>query len=202
MKNEDTNSKNQEPEWEDQELPLFDDEPKSKQADVSAAMPAQPQQSFKNTLQNTTMLIPPETILSSGYLKNYNGINWPHYENMLKLYGIKRFVDREENGKPTLQQEKDMEVLNQAIEVTGNTQYKKKHITAEEVVKRDTKVYMTYGMDIIHALVFCDRMKLRELHAQILNSRNPHDSAQRETMYTKAASIYEKLAERYNYRDR
>ena len=195
MKNKDKKSENQETEWEDQELPLFDNNngSKSEQSDISAALPPRPEHNLKDDLQSTTAITFLPSIVSPYFLGKYRGINWPHYENMLKLYALDFFV----NGEPTEQQKRDREELQEAIEVKGNLKYKKKHVSFKEVIESDTGVYMNYGKDVIRALVFCDRKALQELHAQILNSYNSQDSRQREAMYTKASLIYKKLKDRY-----
>lgn len=186
----------------EQELPLFGDGAKLQTADISAAMPAPLQQSRKSEWQNTTMFTPVEPVVSFGFLRSYRGINWPHYENMLKLYAVDLFIQNEPDGKPTDQQEKDKAALEEAIEAKGNAK-RVRPLTVNEIVKRDSKVYMTYGKDIIYALVMCNEKTLKELHAQITNSFNQRDAEQRKTMYNKATQIYNKLVDRYyNYRGR
>ena len=50
--------------------------------DLFAAMPSPPKQTFKETLMSGTVFDP---IVTVGYAGRRNGINWPHYENLIKL---------------------------------------------------------------------------------------------------------------------
>lgn len=161
------------------------------------AMPEQPKQTMKQKLQNTTMFTPLPTIVSEGYDDEHKGINWPHYENMLKLFALGLIV----RGELTQQQKKDKEDLTQAIEVAGNAKYKKKHLSAEEIIKRDSKVYMRYGRNVIRAMAEPDPIvserRLKDLRSEIPDTRNENNATQLHKMMSKAKTIFMTLQSRY-----
>ena len=163
-----------------------------------AALPTPPQQTVKQQLQSTTTFTPLPSIVSSGYNQKHRGINWSHYENMLKLFALSYMY----HGQVlTQQQEKDKADLEQAIEEAGNARYKKKHLTAEQIMKRDEGIYMRYGQNVIRGMADPDPLvserRLKDLRSEIPDTRNDNNATQLHKMMSKAKTIAMILQNRY-----
>jgi len=185
----DTSSSNSE---ELQQLDLF--------TGLPVAQPTRPKQTRMQALKSTTMFTPLPSIVEEGYNRRHRGINWPHYENMLKLFALKYMVQ----GIPTQQQEKDIIDLTKAVEEKGNARYKKKHLTAEEITERDSGVYMRYGKNVIRSMAEMDPLvserRLKDLRTEISDTRNENNSVQLHKMMSKAKTIFITLQSRYRVR--
>ncbi len=162
-----------------------------------AALPTPPKQTIKQQLQGSTTFTPLPSIVSAGFNKAHTGINWPHYENMLKLFALGYLY----HGKLTQQQQKDKDDLTQAIEEVGNAKFKKKHLTAEEITERDSRVYMRYGQNVIRAMADPDPLvserRLKDLRSEIPDTRNNNNATQLHKMMSKAKTIAMILQNRY-----
>ena len=169
-------------------------------ADLSSALPPRPKQTPMQALKATTMFTPLPSIVEEGYGKQHRGIDWPHYENMLKLFALDYFVQE----TPTQQQEKDRKDLTMAIEQAGNAKYKKKRLTAEEIIDRDSGIYMRYGKNVIRAMAEPDPQVsercLKDLRSEISDTRNENNAIQLHKMMSKARTIFMKLQSRYRER--
>lgn len=167
-------------------LPLF-----------TAAMPAQPKQTAKQQLQNTTTFTPLKSIVSEGFDKPHTGINWPHYENMLKLFALGYLYQ----GELSQQQQKDKQDLEQAIEQVGNAKFKKKHLTAEEIIEKSSGVYMRYGKNVIRAMAeknpLVSERQLKDLRSEIPDTRNDNNATQLHKMMSKAKTVAMVMQDRY-----
>ena len=164
---------------------------------LAPALPKKPKQTKKQTLKATTMFTPLPSIVEEGYDKPHKGINWPHYENMLKLFAFSYLV----HGQLTQQQQKDKDDLTKAIETTGNARYKKKHLSAEEIMERDSGVYMRYGKNVIRAMAEKDPLvserRLKDLRSEIPDTRNDNNAIQLHKMMSKAKTVFMTLQSRY-----
>ena len=165
--------------------------------EVAAVLPAPPKQTHKQKLHNTTMLTRLPPIVEEGYDAPHSGINWPHYENMLKLFAFGFLV----KDTLTSQQEVDKVALSAAIESVGNAHYKKKHLSAEEIVHRANRTYMRYGKNVILAMAEPDPLvserRLKDLRSEIFDTRNEDNARQLHKMMSKARSIYMTMQARY-----
>ena len=161
------------------------------------AMPERPKQTMKQKLRGTTMFTPLPSIVSDGYMVQYRGINWAHYENMLKLFALGLLI----RGEMTLQQAKDKEDLEKAIEEKGNAKYKKKHLSATKIIERDSGVYMRYGKNVIRAMAEPDPIvserRLKDLRSEIPDTRNNDNARQLHRTMSKAKTIFMTLQSRY-----
>jgi len=160
--------------------------------------PTAPQQTTQKALKSSTMFTPLPTIVSPAFTHKYRGINWPHYENMLKLFALGYLV---RNGQLTQQQEKDKEELSEAIETVGNAKAKKKKKTAEEIMNAADGVYMTYGRNVIRAMAEPDPIVsercLKDLRSEIPDTRNDQNAIQLHKMMSKAKTIFMAMQSRY-----
>ena len=166
----------------------------SPSTDVSAALQKQPEQSLKQILNSSTFFIPLSSIVSDGYNKRCNGMNWPHHENMLKLFAIDFFID----GEPTQQQEKDKKDLIAAIVERGIPSRKRnKPFTVEEIISHHSGSYMDYGRDVIRAIAKNDIAQLEALNAQVSDAYYQENSIQLRKINRKARDIFNQLQSRY-----
>ena len=167
---------------------------------LTSAFPQQPMQTRKQDLKKGSIFTPLEPIVNLGYNAPHKGINWPHYENMLKLIAIDYFVQ----GAPSSQQEEDKKNLQNAVEDFVNLKYKKKHLTAQEILERDTGVYMHFGKSVLFALAVSDaqvsKYFLDELNAEISETSNEHNANQLRKMMHKAKFVFSTLQQRYRSR--
>jgi len=166
---------------------------------LQAALPTSPAQTVQQTLKATTIFTPLPSIVSFGYNQKHRGINWSHYENMLKLFALSYMY----HGQVlTQQQEKDKADLEQAIEEAGNAKYKKKHLTAEQIMKRDEGVYMRYGQNVIRAMAEPDPLvserRLKDLRSEIPDTRVSDNAIQLHKMMSKAKTIAMVMRARYS----
>jgi len=163
-------------------------------------MPAQPVETRQGALKKTTMLTQP-TIVSEGFDAPHRGINWPHYENIWKLFALENVFMSDE---PTKQQQIDRQELRSAIEVAGNAKYKRKHLTADEIIKRDSKVYVRYGKNIIRAKAerdpYASESRLKDLRSDIYDTRSEENATQLRKVTHKVKAIYDLMTARYNTR--
>lgn len=158
-------------------------------------------QSRGQALKATTMFTPLPSVVEEGCENNHRGINWPHYENMLKLFALGYLIQ----GTPTQQQEKDKVDLATAIEKVGNAQYKKKHLDADKIIKNASGVYMCYGKNVIRAMAERDPQVsercLKDLRSEILDTRNENNAKQLHKTMRKAKTIFMKLQSRYREKE-
>ena len=101
----------------------------------------------------------------------------------------------------TQQQQKDKADLEKAIEEKGNAKYKKKHLTAQEIMKRDSGVYMHYGQNVIRAMAEPDPIvserRLKDLRSEIPDTRNDDNARQLHRTMSKGRTIFMTLQSRY-----
>ena len=165
--------------------------------DFVIPLPEKPKQTKKQALKATTMFTPLPSIVEEGYDKKHRGINWPHYKNMLKLFTLGYLIQ----GELTPQQQKDKDDLTQAIEKTGNAKYKKKHLSAEEIIERDSGVYMRYGKNVIRAMAEKDPLvserQLKDLRSEIPDTRNDNNAIQLHKMMSHSKAIFMSMQSRY-----
>ena len=163
---------------------------------VPVVTPQTPQQTFSQALKSTTMLVRPDSIVSKGFEKEYNGINWPHYENILKLYTLNQLVE----GEYTAQQQKDQADLLRAIKFVGNKGRKRTSLSAEEVIQRQNGVYLNFGRSVIDALTDPDGImsvvQLKELRAEILRA-DGYNAIQLQKVMDKSRQIVHMMQQRY-----
>ena len=169
------------------------------QASIKAALPTPPAQTTQQALKATTIFTPLPSIVSAGYNQPHRGINWSHYENMLKLFALSYMY----HGQVlTQQQEKDKADLEKAIEEAGNARYKKKHLTAEQIMKRDEGIYMRYGENVIRAMAEPDPVvserRLKDLRSEIPDTRVGDNATQLHKMMSKAKTIAMIMCARYS----
>lgn len=190
-----TRERRQTAEMEEQSLP-FD-----YNSSITDAYPPRPKQSIAKKSKTTTMLTPLSSIVEEGYEKQYNGINWPHFENMLKLYALDFFID----GTPTEQQKKDIAELTEAIEFTGNMKYKKKHLTAKEILDGARGAYMNFGRRVINAMAepdpYASEVKLNKLRFEISDTYNEINAGQLNKVMHKADAIFRAMRSRYREKE-
>ena len=162
---------------------------------LAAALPTPPAQTHKQQLKTGTIL---PSIVSEGSDRFCQGINWAHYENILKLFALGYLI----RGEMTRQQKKDKSDLIAAIEKAGNAKYKKKHLSAEEIIQRDSGVYLRYGKNVIRAMAEPDpqvsERRLKDLRSEIQDTRNDFNATQLHKMMSKAKTIYMTMQSRYN----
>ena len=156
---------------------------------LQPALPHPPAQTQQQQLKNSTWL---SSIVSEGYKETHRGINWPHYENMLKLYALGALF----KNTLTPQQQKDKADLGEAIEYVYNTKNpRKKEKSANEILQKATGVYMQYGFEVIDAMVL--GTSLSDLRDRIYRSHVREDREQREKMFYKSYDIVRALRARY-----
>ena len=157
-------------------------------------------ETYKEQLKRSTALST-VSIVSEGFDKPHSWINWPHYENMWKLFALENVFIL---GKPTPQQEKDRQDLRCAIYIAGNAKYKRKRLTVEEIIERDSKEYMTYGKNIIRAKAekdsYTSERRLKSLRSDIYDTRSEENATQLRRVTHKVKAIYDQMMERYNTR--
>ena len=177
------------------------DKENPQQLTLDIVLPKEPKETLKSALKRTTMLTALPTIVSEGFDAKHNGINWPHYENIWKLFALENVFM---SAKPTKQQEIDRQELREAIEIAGNARYKRKHLTADEIIKRDSKVYVRYGKNIIRAKAerdpYASEVRLKDLRSDIYDTRSPENATQLRKVTHKVKAIYELMQARYNTR--
>lgn len=154
-------------------------------------------------LKETTAWTPLPSIVSEGYLAAHRGINWPHYENMWKLFALEEYFI---HGEPTRQQTRDREELTAAIEKVGNAKNKRKHLTAQQIMAKAAKVYMRYGKNVIRAMdekdpIVSERC-LKDLRSEIPDTRNDYNATQLHKVMSKAKTIYMRMQSRYTSNER
>lgn len=165
---------------------------------ISAALPAPPTQTHQQKLKATTLLTPLPSIVSEGFAVSYRGINWAHYENILKLFALNYLIQ----GEMTPQQQKDKEDLTRAIESAGNAKYKKKRLTAQQIIERDSGVYLRFGKNVIRAMAepnpIVSERRLKDLRSEIADTRNENNAIQLHKTMSKAKTIFMTMQSRYN----
>jgi len=165
---------------------------------LAAALPTPPVQTSKQQLQNSTMFTPLPSIVSKGYDKQYNGINWPHYENILKLFALS-YIYR---GTLTAQQQKDKQDLIKAIEEVGNAKQEKKHLSSDEIIHKATGAYLQFGQDTICAFAHPDQKISQALQYDLevyINTRhNRQNQEQLRKISKKSVKIVEFIKNRYS----
>ena len=168
-----------------------------------AALPTPPVQNQEQKLKGSTMLTPLPSIVEEGYKEKHRHINWPHYKNMLKLFAIDFFIP--DNMPPTEQQKKDKEELEKAIEAVGNAGNKRKHLSAQKIVKDSNGTYMSCGKNVIRAMAEKDKEIQAHLFwiidREISEAPFDVDRKQRRLVKHAAKEIYNDLAKRYHGRE-
>ena len=181
---------------------------------ITDAYPPRPKQTYRQAANGSTMFTRPETLVSPGYTAPCRGMNWPHIENILKLYAISFFIV----GTPTEQQKEDIEELSKAVRSGDDARAKRTNPTtktAQEIISGEKRVYVKYGKDIIWALAGYERAlaehneeaerfysdELKARNAEITNSYIQQDANQRRKVSEKANKIFELLGKRYRVKE-
>lgn len=165
---------------------------------LKAALPMPPEQTQKQKLQSSTILTPP-SIVSPNFDKPHKGINWPHYENILKLYALGVLY----KGELTRQQQQDKKDLEKAIEYVYRIKHPRarRHKFAKEIVEKACGRYIQYGKNIISALNITDEglraSMMYDLEEEISKTHNPHNARQLDKTMHKSRNIVTMLRKRY-----
>ena len=179
---------------------------------LTPALPTPPAQTTQQALKATTMWTPLPSIVSPGYDRQHTGVNWPHYENMLKLYTLNLLT----RGRTlTTQQETDKTELEQAIvaaeearlaralarKVARGKGPKKPKApetpTLHDVLQRfENNRYLEAGHNVIHAQVLkMDTMD--QVDFRIQHTINDNNSEQLDKVKQKALGIVRMMRVRY-----
>lgn len=179
---------------------------------LTAALPTPPTQTQKQKLQSSTMFTP-QSIVSPLFDKTYRGTNWPHFENVLKLYALGLLI----KGEMTPQQKKDKEELEAAITQVGRKKFKNNNLSAQQIMKKTKGVYIEKGKEIIanlfKTLDKADQLSLstqdRQTEIQytldpyareIKETQNEYNARQLSNVLSRARSIAIKMHGRYKTR--
>lgn len=165
--------------------------------DLSAALPPAPPQTKKEELKISVSPRALESIVSKGFEFSYKWINWPHYENILKLYTISVLYKQ----NLTQQQQIDVADLRKAIEFVGN-KGRVKPLTAEEISRRQNGRYLTFGKRVIDAIAkedaFESLIELQSLGKEIREERNYYNALHLQKVMDKSRSIFCTIQNRYH----
>lgn len=165
---------------------------------LEAALPTPPAQTPKQQLRSSTSLTPP-SIVSPYFDRPHKGINWPHYENILKLYALGVLY----KGELTQQQQQDKKDLEEAIEYVYRIKHPRarKQKSAAEIIKKIRGKYIPYGKNVITALNIQDEgirsSVMNDLEEDILRTHNPHNAIQLGKVMKKSRAIVSLLRNRY-----
>ena len=179
---------------------------------LTAALPTPPAQTTQQQLQATTIFTPLPSIVSDGYERRHSGINWPHYENMLKLYAL-NLITRGRTLTPEQQQDKaELEEAIVAAEEARQERALAQRIARgkgpkkpkepvrpalQDVLKQfENNRYIEAGHNVIHARVLkMDTME--QVDFRIQHTINDNNSQQLDKVKQKALAIIEMMRVRY-----